>query len=429
MNRRRHAAVAFLAAISMAAVAAQGCKRTYGQQECRMQKEVVLASVHSAPSAVAAVPVGPNLVKAAWSADGETWITWLDETGAAVGPLQRIERSYPAFPEVGESEPRIFWPAGDRDSIEAESIAVTDLGRGRSALAMLERSREGRPGGAYVSLFSARSRSGRAEDRAILRIGSAGENAARIAIAPLGDMIVVAWHDGVVGSSFINIALFETVSFRKTKETRMIGNNSVLSPALAAVGKGAMLAWTENASTGGRASTLVKVAPIGQDLKIGAATTVRACRFSDPAPSLAVVGDHVGIAFRDDADDDDTPEYYFAMLDSKGALAEKPARISRSDGVQGPILARLGSVVAGATIRSFQRNMLVGLNRFDIKGVKLGGEFQIYADKTDFNRVAIAAIGQSVLLVYAEERSNASRVIAGFVGCKFRSDSRSSEPG
>ncbi len=76
--------------------------------------------------------------------------------------------------------------------------------------------------------------------------------------------------------------------------------------------------------------------------------------------------------------------------------------------------------VLSAAIRSYQHNFLVGLNRFDRKGVKKGGEFQIYADKSDFTRVAVDARGDRVILVYGEDRQGTGRILFGKVNCAER---------
>jgi len=124
------------------------------------------------------------------------------------------------------------------------------------------------------------------------------------------------------------------------------------------------------------------------------------------------------VAFRDDRDYDGTPEYYFAALAPSGALRGEPARISRADGSEGPRLAAVGSFVLGVQVRSFGGSLLVGMNRFDTSGRKRGGEFQIYADKSDFTRADVAPGDGRVLLVYGEDRKGAGRVLAGPVSCR-----------
>jgi hypothetical protein len=124
------------------------------------------------------------------------------------------------------------------------------------------------------------------------------------------------------------------------------------------------------------------------------------------------------LAFRDDRDGDHIPEYYFAKLDASGKPAREPARISRADGPDGPRLAQVGPFVFGVQVRTFGGSLLVGMNRFDAEGRKRGGEFQIYADKSDFTHADVAPGDGKVLLVYGEERKGEGRVLAGPVTCR-----------
>jgi hypothetical protein len=179
-----------------------------------------------------------------------------------------------------------------------------------------------------------------------------------------------------------------------------------------------VVAWTRTIHREGAPRSEVRAARLGPELAVGEATVVSSCRYLDPAPYLTALGDRFGLAYRDDADDDDKPEFYFAVLDRHGRVAKGPARISRADGFQGPRLSAGDPLVFSAAIRSFQRNFLVGLNRFDLAGVKRGGEFQIYADKSDFIRVAIEANGDELALVYGEDRRGAGRVLASRVVCR-----------
>ncbi|HUT79363.1 MAG TPA: hypothetical protein VM285_16820, partial [Polyangia bacterium] len=138
----------------------------------------------------------------------------------------------------------------------------------------------------------------------------------------------------------------------------------------------------------------------------------------DTALHLATGPDGFGLAYRNDEDGDAVLEYHFVALDRRGAPLHPPARISRADGPRGPQLAWGGGLFSGATIRSFQRNLLVGLNRFDARGAKSGGEFQIYADKSNFTRVAVTADGSRAMLVYAEDRQAQGRILASRVQCR-----------
>ena len=167
-----------------------------------------------------------------------------------------------------------------------------------------------------------------------------------------------------------------------------------------------------------RAGTVV-AGVLGTDLALGELTAVARTRFADAAPRLrALPRGGFGLAHRDDADEDGQAEFYFTRLDAAGRIEHGPSRISRADGYQGPRLAAGGEVVYSAAVRSFQRNFLVGVNRFDERGVKRGGEYQVYADQSDFTRVALDVRGGRVTLLYGEDRRDRGRVLAARVVCR-----------
>jgi hypothetical protein len=156
---------------------------------------------------------------------------------------------------------------------------------------------------------------------------------------------------------------------------------------------------------------------LSPDLEVRAVREVARARFLDPAPQLSRMDDQAGLVFRDDADKDDTPEFYFTLLGPNGKTIFDPKRISQADGWRGPSLIYDAPNFVSAAIRSFQRNLLIGVNRFDKKGEKLGGEFQVYADKTDFTRVDLAASGDTILMIYAEDRRGSGRVLTSQIKC------------
>ncbi|MCP4606790.1 MAG: hypothetical protein GY847_40830 [Proteobacteria bacterium] len=378
-----------------------------------MENEVVLATTRGIPSSVAVEPVSSGRFAAAWSVDNSTWIAELDAAGAAVGPALRIEKDWGESPLQSIPTAKTFWPDEERSSIDSEHLVIVSLGNGLRALVMLERPEDGRLGGAYAAILSS-SKKQRPE---ILLLGPAGEYANRIAAEKSADDLIVAWHKGMLDSSEALLARVELKPVRLKEVVRVSSTNAVSSPSLAAVDGRILLAWSETTQLKSGTSSLIRAAPLAPHLKLGARSTVAKGRFLDPSPVLTRVNDQIGIVFRDDADEDGTPEFYFSMVDLKGAVTLPPKRISQADGWRGPNLIYTAPHLISATIRSFQRNLLIGVNRFDREGVKLGGEFQVYADKTDFVRVDLAASGENILMIYAEDRRGSGRVLAGQVKC------------
>jgi hypothetical protein len=254
----------------------------------------------------------------------------------------------------------------------------------------------------------------------IVRIGAAGPFANGISIARLGDGLLVAWHEGASESSRVAIAHLSTEPLALLK-TAVIGSEGAsASPSVAVHGDSGLVAWSQTVHGGHAAGSAVKVAVLDGRLEPRDPIVAATCRHLDPAPSLGASADGFALVYRDDDDRDGKTEYYFLPLGGRGAPALRAARISRADGSRGPAVAHGDPLYYGAVIRSFQHSLLVGLNRFDDRGVKQGGEFQIYADKSDFVRVALAAWGEQVLLAYAEDRRDHGRVLTGKVVCRDR---------
>lgn len=381
-----------------------------------MENETVLATTTGVPPAVAVRAVGTERFLAAWSTESGTFVAELDERGAPIGPARRIQKGGDGSFDEGvalEAAPKTFWPRSERTSIHSEDLAIAPLNDESAALVMVERPVEDAAGGAYVALISPLSTTA----PKVLRIGGAGEYANRITAVECGGDLIVAWHEGMLDSSSVLTARIGLEPLAVKQTSRIKSANALSNPSLCLIGSSALIAWAEIIREGNTPVSLVKVASLTPDLKLEHVTDVARGRFLDPAPQLAPAGDLAGLVFRDDADKDDTPEFYFTLVGPEGKALYDPKRISQADGWRGPsALFRSPNFVAVA-IRSFQRNLLVGVNRFDGKGVKLGGEFQVYADKTDFVRVDLAATKSSIAMIYAEDRRGAGRVLTSRVHC------------
>ncbi len=393
-----------------------GCRRTYGRQACRIENEVVLGSTGRVPLSVA-IEAGPKEnFFAAWSADNATFVAKLKPNGNTIGAAARIERAKRWFKQTPlDNAPKTFWPEEEYASFTSEHLGLLDAGDGKMLLTMLERPSEGRPGGAYAVLLPPDLKG----NQNVLRLGPAYEYASGIAAAPSGGGLVIAWHEGSLSVSLIRLVLLETNPLRVVKEAVVPGRHALSGPALATAGNRVLFSWYETVHEGhGPPRSRVMVAQLSDSLEIGRKREIAICRFVEPSPALTRVGDHIGIVFRDDMDKDETPEFYYSLLDHNGVTIHPKKRISQADGLSGPSLVHTTSFLASATIRSFQRNLLVGVNRFDLTGVKQGGEFQVYADKTDFVRVDLATNANSLLMIYAEDQRKKGRVLASQVICK-----------
>jgi hypothetical protein len=402
-----------LAALALALVTGS-CERVYRKQACRMESETILARTRKAPSAVGLARLSGNRYLAAWSVDNASWIALVDRNGSLLETPRRLAAAINTT-DTASTGPKTFWPIDERQSIAAEHITVTPLGRDRGAVAFLERSSNDRRGGAFAAIVGAEP----GHKWQLIWLGPAGEFASRIAAIQIGGRLVLAWHDGHPDASNIQLVALNVKTGKPVAAGQLATNRAVYSPTLAATRAGdtGLIAWSETTHTQDEPQSMVQVASISPSLEMGPRTKVAQCRFMDPAPILTELQGQFGIVFRDDADNDEWPEFYFAALEGQGKLKNKPTRISKADGFQGPSVIYAGNYLVSAAIRSFQHNMLIGVNRFTPDGTKLGGEFQIYADRSDFVRVALAGDQAGILLVYGEDRHESGRVIAGKICC------------
>lgn len=382
-----------------------------------MERETVIASTSSAPSAVGVARGDAGQWLVAWSADGVTRAAWVDDSATPLGEPLLVLRAGAEAPLTGHPEGvNVFWEEETGSSVAAEEIIAVPVAGGGALLAMVQVPGPNRPGGAHAAFVPGPPLE---EPPRALRIGPAGPASNRITAVALERRALIAWHDTTPAGLVVRLGSLDLPTMTAPATAVMPGAAARFHPSLAAHGEAVLLAWVEEPPPGGPSGLAIRVAPVGEDLVVGASRLVARTGLHDVAPRLAAFPGGFGLAFRDDEDDDDVLEYHFAALDREGAPLHPPARISRADGARGPCLDWSGSLFFGATVRSFQRNLLVGLNRFDHRGAKQGGEFQVYADKSNFTRTAIAAAGDTAMLVYGEERQAGGRVFISQLRCRI----------
>ncbi len=380
-----------------------------------MEHETIISTTRQAPTDVGVMALRDGFL-AAWSADGATGYALLDARGRAVSGIHQIQlagRSPHVAPDVRDGTAKTFWPPAARTSVAAEDLQLVRLGEDRAVLLMLSLPGPGGMGGAFGAVVDLKTPG---PVRAI-RLGPAGEYATRITGVAVGDDLIVVWHDGGLSSSKLRFARLAAGTLEVKARKVMEGAGVAASPVLARSAGRTVLAWSETERSDTRLRSYVKTARVSPSLALTSEATVVESRFLYPSPDMAVMGERLGLTFRDDADRDDTPEYHFALLSPDGASVIARQRISQADGYRGPSLISVDGAFLGAAIRSFQRNLLIGINRFDPLGTKLGGEFQVYADNTDFVRVDVSQNAENLLMVYAEDRDSNGRILAGQVMC------------
>lgn len=396
-----------LGPLGLLAVALLGCAPKRSSQPCRVESEIVLSETSQSPQAVAITQI-PTGFLAAWSADKRTFAARLDTRGTPVDAPFELPVVRPLL-DASATGSKTLWSQLPGSGLASTSLSLAPFSGGAVLAALVP----GNPGSAFVCAIT------EAGSGPWLRLGESGPNATAIDVVTHGDRIWVAWHEGRDAASeivLVSVAM-EGDQGKLLSSRRLAGPGAVLSPALAHGPSGVLLAFAE-VSRASPPKVFVHVEKVGDNLEGEKTHTVGQGSYLHPTLDLVASGDGFGLVFRDDLDDDEVPEYYHVALSARGDPLTVPTRISQSDGFTGPKLAVQNELIVSAAIRSFQRNLLIGLNRFDDRGRKVGGELQIYADKTDFVRVDVAANEVVTLLVYGEDREGRGRVLSSRLGCR-----------
>ncbi len=384
------------------------CKNHYNAQACRIEDEVLLAKTKSAPLDTAVTSDGEGGGIIAWAEGGETYLVRLKKGEFRPDKPLRIE--WRGGLDTADLEGnKTFRSALFRTPVQAEDLDLISLPNGKSLLVTLKTPEAGGIGGAFAALIA--NESLKIETVAL---GIVSPYAQKISALPVGDRILVVW-DGGKESLKIQAALIRISPFavEKTGELEASGEG----PALAMSHRGPLIAWSEAKGIDDQSVFNVKIAPLTEKLQLGKSTIAASGRFIFASPELVDGSSGLGLVYRDKADKYDLAGLYFVPLSQEGTPVGDKQRISRADGKKGPTLKYFNGLFVSAAVRSDEKSLLIGINRFDAKAVRRGGEFQVYADITDYVCVDIAASDKSIITVFGEDLDEGGRVIVGRVFC------------
>ncbi len=412
--RRRFFALAVLLFV-LALGAGPGCRRTYGRQVCRLEREHVIGASAGEASALDLKVLRDGSAALAWSMGETTHLAVLNRAlQVTAGPFDVVKTATVVSGlEILGSVPKTFWRPQQAAPIAAADIAVSELPGGAIAVATIEASSPTRGGGAFVMKIDPKS----SGEPIAKRVGGAGRHATTLSAVHNDKRLVVAWHEGRGGASRIRIALLSTEDLDISSETSLEPGEAVFHPHLLAFEGDFILAYVQTVEGEGASKSDVVLARLDAKGQLYGRSVVARSRFLAAEPRLVRSASGLGVVYRDDEERDGQAEYFFLPISDALEPQGPAARISRSDGYQGPRVVAKDGLLVGATIRSFQRSLLVGLNRFDARGRKKGGEFQVYADDASFVRVDLATQASQTILAYLEEKESRSRVLVSKVSC------------
>jgi hypothetical protein len=388
------------------------CAEKRTQQGCRMAAEYVVAKSLAAPSALHLQRLNPQTVLLLWSADRATRCVKLDNAGIAISAVVDI---VPGQTGRSSAEAKAFLPVAIT-GLQARAISSAQLDNGDIVVGILTRGGGQEPAAVHVALIDGVS----LQLKILRRLGEAGLFSTGLSLTRSGQSVIIAWQDTRGEHSRIPLATLHAQTLQ-VQQTQVIERpDGVFGPALATAGNRTLAVWTERNRDGDdEMPHRLMAAFLTPELLPDAPVRISGVRLHDATPALIPLADAFGLAFRDDLDNDDELEFYFTTLPAAGGTAaSSPQRISRADGPAGPRIGSASGLVYSAQVRSYQRNLLVGFNRFDQEGTKLGGEFQVYADKSDFLLADVDVREDGALLVYAEASDRGGRILSAAVHCR-----------
>lgn len=309
-----------------------------------------------------------------WSSPEGLWIRPLETDGAPRGPAVRVD-------------------APCDGGLDA---APTDEGL---VVACLRRPTE-KGGGAALLL---EIREGRLRRRAVL--GPAGRDARGIDLAPDGEGWAAAWHDGVPGAWAVWLARV-TGDLVPEAEPRLLSSPRTAAgrPALAR-GEGALwVVWSESWLEAGFPHGQIVVWP-GR----GVPRRVLEVDVLEPSPVLHWDGRAATLFFRDLRRPSRRVGLFAQRLDERWRPTGAAVRVGRSDAAQPFQVLSCADALVTVTPRSWDGDLLVGVNLLDTRLRKRVPEQQIYEWAARF-ATAAARCSDDTLLLVAGEQSRAPDV-------------------
>jgi hypothetical protein len=359
------------------------CRGPLGTQRCAFGPErVVVEGTGSFIRAVSLARRGRELL-AAWTDASGTWVTRLDEDGAA------RER-------------------GVRVGPPAESLDLVGVGSGYR-IAMLF------PGDPIWGGGSAQTRelgvNGRPRGPSI-RHGRAGCYSRGISLADHARGGMVAWQDGTPGE------LAVMVSGITGKPTRITpAEVDGCCPVFGVLRGAPVLFWAQHGLEAEPAKATVSMQRLRPGEVPGPPTAIVETAVGDAWPAFAEDARGFGLIYRDRRATDRYEQLFFLHADTAGAVLSDPVSVGRYNGRTRGVLMNAGPIWAAVEGRTLGRAAILGFDRFDGVGERIGAQLHIFAYDVRFTDVDALRLGTRYLLLYSEDRPR-QRVWSAPVKCR-----------
>lgn len=249
--------------------------------------------------------------------------------------------------------------------------------------------------------------------------GRAGRYSTGVALAPDGDGVWVAWHDGTPGD---HVAWLARVGAEQAPgEPWRVSRTGLAAGAPDVVVEDGepVVAWAE--TWFGDDGYLVGQVLVSDGR--AAPSEVAVIIHEDPRPVLLEDGDGgLLVGWRDEQPAGTHPRLILQRLGTDHRPVGEPQIVGRANGLGRPYLLECEDAITTVAPRTYGHwDVLVGINRMDAHLERLSVERQIYEYGVDFSLAAAACTGDHLLLLAAERGNTAHprvRIRTGTLDCR-----------
>ncbi len=355
-----------------ACFASESCGRTPLRQRCHYASERVLFEGGGTYIRSVSLSRGPRNILAGWT----------DAEGVRVQPLSR------------DGEP-LGRPV--RVASPAESIDVAPQGEGFVIAALL-------PGdlfaGGGTALLRTVDERGSPTSPPVM-LGRAGTYSKGIAVAPGPAGPMVLWNDGVPGDPSVKQHVSGLSAPRRLSSRRRNG----CCPHVVATEQGYLAAWGEYLVTDPSGWVMAQRFD-SEGSPLSDPVVITRTRTREAWPSLEPTPDGFALMYRDRLEDSTLDGLFFMRFGEGDERVVGPIHLGRYDGPTRGVLLSTSEVFVTVAVRSWARERILGIDRFDWLGNRIGAEMHVYFDYLRLTDADAIRDGTRYILVFSEDNPN-----------------------
>jgi hypothetical protein len=225
---------------------------------------------------------------------------------------------------------------------------------------------------------------------------------------------LVAWQDGTPS----DLAVMMTRGDGDAVRVSTNGSNACC-PVFGQLGESTALLWGEYSISGDDIDSAVLLQRLGDDgERENAPHTLATSAVAETWPVIASSPDgSSGLIYRDKHPEHMSPQAYFLRLGVRAKAFSDPIRICRYDGPTRAVLMTTGEVWVNIAVRSWAREWILGFDRFEPDGARIGAQLHVFADHVRFTDVDALRVGTKYTVLFAEDHPR-QRVWFAQVRCR-----------